>query len=72
MGGLGRVERDPKRADGFVLRTQSGISLQIAAAAPLWMVRLACKGCSLGVHNGLPGLLRSLRQDLGCRPLLAA
>jgi len=57
------VERDPDRPDGFVLSTQSGIRMQIAPAAPHgWCVWR--EGRSLGTHNGLPGLLRSLRQEL--------
>jgi len=57
------VERDPERPAGFVLRTQSGIRMQVAPAASRgWLVWR--EGRSLGVHNGLPGLLRSLRQEL--------
>jgi hypothetical protein len=57
------VERDPERPDGFVLRTQSGVQLQIAPAAPHgWLVLR--DACPLGAHAGLPGLLRSLRQEL--------
>ena len=47
----------------LVLRTQSGIRMQIAPAAPRgW----ACSrdACPLETHQGLPGLLRSLRQEL--------
>jgi hypothetical protein len=57
------VERDPDRPDGFVLRTQSGVRLQIAPAAPHgWLVWR--EGREFGAHAGLPGLLRSLRQEL--------
>ena len=57
------VEGDPERADGLVLRTQAGSKMQIAPAAPHgWLV--FCDARPLGVHNGLPGLLRSLRQEL--------
>lgn len=57
------VERDPAQPDGFLLRTQSGISMQIAPAAPHgWLVRR--DGRVLGAHAGLPGLLRTLRDAL--------
>ena len=57
------VERDPDRPDGFVLRTQSGISMQIAPATPHgWLVLRGA--CPIETHAGLPGLLRSLRQEL--------
>ena len=57
------VERDRERPDGFVLRTQSGIRMQIVPAAPYgWLVFRDAR--PLGTHNGLPGLLRSLRQEL--------
>jgi|SRR6478672_2362368 hypothetical protein len=57
------VERDPERADAFVLRTQSGIRMQIAPTAPYgWLVWR--EGRSLGTHKGLTGLLRSLREEL--------
>jgi hypothetical protein len=62
-GASASVERDPDRPDGFVLRTHSGVSLQIVPAAPRgWHV---CReGRPLGTHAGLPGLLRSLRDEL--------
>lgn len=57
------VERDPERPDALVLRTRSGISMQIAPAAPHgWLVFR--DALPPGMHNGLPGLLRSLRQEL--------
>ena len=57
------VERDPERPDGFVLSTQSGVRLQIAPAAPHgWIVLRDAR--PLGTHAGLPGLLRSLRQEV--------
>src|SRR5687768_7171765 len=57
------VERDPERPDGFVLRMPSGARMQIAPAAPSgWLVWR--EGRALGMHAGLPGLLRSLRQEL--------
>ena len=58
------VEGDPGRPDGLVLRTQSGITMRIApAAAPHgWLVWR--EGRSLGMHAGLPGLLRTLRDEL--------
>lgn len=57
------VERDPERPDAFVLCTQSGVRLRIAPAAPRgWLV--SRDALPLGTHAGLPGLLRSLRQEL--------
>lgn len=57
------VERDPERPDAFVLRTRSGISMQIAPAAPHgWLVFR--DALPLERHGGLSGLLRSLRQEL--------
>ena len=57
------VERDPDRPDGFVLQTQSGISMQIAPATRHgWLVLRAAR--PIETHAGLPGLLRSLRQEL--------
>ena len=50
-------------SDALTLRTPSGVTLQIAPAAPHgWHV--LCDACPLGTHAGLPGLLRSLRQEL--------
>jgi len=57
------VERDPAHAGAFVLRTQSGIRMQIVPAAPRgWVVM--CDARPPDTHQGLPGLLRSLRQEL--------
>ena len=57
------VERDPDRPDGFVLRTQAGVRMQIAPAAPHgWLVLRDAR--PPGKHAGLSGLLRSLRQEL--------
>ena len=57
------VERDPERTDAFVLRTQSGVTLQIAPALPGgWLVLRDTR--TLGTHAGLRGLLRSLREEL--------
>jgi hypothetical protein len=57
------VERDPERADAFVLRTPSGIRMQITPAVSYgWLVFRDAH--PLGMYNGLPGLLRSLRQEL--------
>jgi hypothetical protein len=50
-------------SEGLVLRTLSGATLKITPAVPHgWLV--LCDARPLGVHNGLPGLLRSLRQEL--------
>ena len=50
-------------SDVLLLRTRSGVRLQIAPAAPHgWLVLRGA--CTLGTHAGLPGLLRALRQEL--------
>lgn len=57
------VERDPERPDGWLLRTQAGVRLQIAPAAPHgWL--LFRESEPLATNAALPGLLRSLRQEL--------
>jgi hypothetical protein len=57
------VERDADRPDWFALRTQSGVTLQIAPATPQgWLILRDAR--PLETHAGLPGLLRSLRQEL--------
>lgn len=57
------VERDPDRPDGFVLRTQAGVRMQIVPAAPHgWLVLRDAR--PLEKHAGLPGLLRALREEL--------
>jgi len=56
-----RVEHDPEGA--FLVRTTSGMTVRIVPAAPHgWRVFRDAR--QLGVHNGLPGLLRSLREEL--------
>lgn len=56
----GSVERD---ADCFLVRTESGMKLRIAPAMPRgWTV--FHEADALGVHAGLPGLLRQLREEL--------
>ncbi len=51
-------------SDALVLTTPSGVRLQIAPAAAShgWLVWR--EGRSLGRHAGLPGLLRTLRDEL--------
>jgi hypothetical protein len=58
------VDRDPDRPGGLVLRTRSGVRLQIAPAAAShgWLVSRDARAPE--IHAGLPGLLRSLRQEL--------
>jgi hypothetical protein len=57
------VDRDPDRPDGCVLRTPSGVTMHIVPATPHgWLVLRDAR--ALGTHAGLPGLLRSLRQEL--------
>jgi hypothetical protein len=57
------VEGDPERPDSLVLRTQSGERIQIAPGSPHgWLI--VRKSRAPEPHAGLPGLLRSLRQEL--------
>ena len=58
------VDRDPDRPDGLVLRTQSGARMRIAPAAAShgWLVFRDARAPE--THAGLPGLLRSLREEL--------
>ena len=57
------VERDPSRPDELVLRTPSGLRMQIAPASPRgW--RVLREERPVGAHSGLPGLLRCLRDEL--------
>jgi hypothetical protein len=56
----GSVERV---ADAYCVRTASGPTLRIVPAAPRgWAVHDGER--TLGVHAGLPGLLRQLREEL--------
>jgi hypothetical protein len=56
------VERDPERPGGFVVHA-SGATLRIVPAAPQgWLVFRDAH--PLGTHAGLPGLLRTLREEL--------
>jgi hypothetical protein len=62
-GASASVDRDPDRPHGFVLRTPSGVTIHIVPATPDgWLVFRDAR--ALGTHAGLPGLLRSLRQEL--------
>lgn len=57
------VDRDPDRPDGCVLRTQSGMRMHIVPASPHgWLVWR--EGGAPRTHAGLPGLLRTLRDEL--------
>ena len=50
-------------SDGLVLRTLSGATLKITPAVPYgWLVLRDAR--LLGMHAGLPGLLRTLRDEL--------
>jgi len=50
-------------SDGVVLRTLSGATLKITPAVPYgWLVIRDAR--LLGMHAGLPGLLRTLRGEL--------
>ena len=56
-----RVDHDSEGA--FLVHTTSGMTLRIVPAAPHgWRVFRDAR--LLGTHAGLPGLLRSLRQEL--------
>ena len=59
-GVSGSVELD---SDGLVLHTPSGATLKITPAVPHgWLVLRDAR--ALETHAGLPGLLRSLREEL--------
>jgi hypothetical protein len=56
-----RVEHDPEGA--FLVRTTSGMTMRIVPAAPQgWRVFRDAR--PLGTYAGLPGLLRTLREEL--------
>ena len=58
----GSVERDPERPDAIVVRGPSG-ALHIVPAAPHgWLVFRDAR--RIASHAGLPGLLRTLRDEL--------
>ena len=57
-----RVERDPQRPDAIVVRAPSGVMHIVPAAPHGWLVRR--DGRVLSAHAGLPGLLRTLRDEL--------
>jgi hypothetical protein len=75
-GVAGTVERDEEQPGGFIVTSGSGLELTHADAAiqdltPLRIVPRAPHGWliargaeTLGVHAGLPGLLRHLREEL--------
>jgi hypothetical protein len=57
------VGRDPERADTFVVKLPSGATVRILPAAPHgW--RVFRDSHLLATHAGLPGLLRTLRDEL--------
>ncbi len=57
------VESDPERPDGLVLRTPAGVRMRIAPTAPYgWLVLRDAR--PLEKHAALPGLLRTLRDEL--------
>ena len=57
------VEADPALPGGLVLHTQSGERIQIAPGSPHgWLIVRGSRAPE--THAGLPGLLRSLRQEL--------
>ena len=50
-------------SDGLLLRTLSGATLKITPAVPYgWLVFRDAR--LLGMHAGLPGLLRTIRDEL--------
>ena len=73
----GKVERDEEEHGGFIITSVSGLELKHAAIQDLTPLRtlrivprvphgwLIVRGAeTLGVHAGLPGLLRQLRGEL--------
>jgi hypothetical protein len=62
-GASASIERDPDDACAFLVRARTGVTLRVAPAAPHgWLVFRGDR--ALGSHAGLPGLLRTLRQEL--------
>jgi len=58
----GTVEHDDEQPGGFVLAVR-GTEMRIVARAPHgWLIVRG--GETFGVHAGLPGLLRQLREEL--------
>ena len=63
----GRVQRDAEQPGGFIVAAGDGTELRIVPRAPHgWLVLRgrAAHGETLGVHAGVPGLLRQLREEL--------
>ena len=63
----GTVERDEEQPAGFILSVHGGTEMRIAPRAPHgWLIvrGRASQAETLGVHAGLPGLLRQLRDEL--------
>ena len=59
----GTVERDEEQPGGFILAVSDGTEIRVVPRAPHgWLVMRGRE--TLGVHAGLPGLLRQLREEL--------
>jgi len=58
----GAVERDEEQG-GFILAVSNGTEIRIVPRAPHgWLVMRGRE--TIGVHAGVPGLLRQLREEL--------
>jgi hypothetical protein len=59
----GTVDHDDEQPGGFIVGVAGGASLRILPRAPHgWLVMRGRE--TIGVHAGVPGLLRQLREEL--------
>src|SRR3989442_15518529 len=59
----GTVERDEEQPGGFILAVSDGREIRIVPRAPHgWLIVRGAE--TLGLHAGVPGLLRQLREEL--------
>src|SRR5881397_242882 len=59
----GTVERDEEQAGGFILAASNGTEIRIVPRALHgWLIMRGRE--TIGVHAGVPGLLRQLRDEL--------
>src|SRR5919197_2267302 len=57
------VERDEEPPGGFIIAVSHGTEMRIVPRAPHgWLIVRGAE--TLGVHAGVPGLLRQLREEL--------
>ena len=57
------VERDEEQPGGFIIAVSHGTEMRIVPRAPHgWLIVRGAE--TLGVHAGVPGLLRQLREEL--------